>query len=458
MNRRKRGTTVISKMSIIVLTMLVLFVTACSNSNSSNTAEPSSKPSETGSTAPATNTEEKHDPVKLRVLTWNDTYQGLYDLFNKKYPWITVEPVYPTDGDMMATFKANDAGGTPIDLIWIAEMGSLVKDNMLEDLNPYMAADESLKSRKFDPGFLESFDINGKRYAAPQVNVPMFIIVNKDMLEKYGLEMPNNDWTLDQFREMAKRATDPAANEFGLAYNSIWGLHFLSAIAVANGSSPNTSYMNADWTQSVLNTPAVQDDVKWMQGFVQKDGSLASGKQAADLALADGGEFVKGKSLFDVGGDWSLPILEQSATFEWDVLPFPKGKAKQVVYGMLGALGMNSASKHKDEAYKWISFQYETEAQKWKIDHGALASVIDDEVQNYYSQSPMWQGRNFDAIKYMNELGCCTDLTQKLPAFSEYSWTQTLQVVVGEAKVEDLIPMVEKFNKRTLEVREQLGW
>ncbi|MBP1993607.1 ABC transporter substrate-binding protein [Paenibacillus eucommiae] len=456
MNRTMRGKTVKGKMLIVAL-LLVVFLTACSSGGTKDPGKATPTPAAGGTSSPAA-TEEKHDPVTLRMATWNDTYQELYDMFHQKYPWITVEPVFPADGDLMATIKANDAANTPIDLTWIIEMAPFLKDDMLEDLNPYMAKDESLKNKQFDPGFLENFDINGKRFAAPFVYVPTFLTVNLDMLQKHGLEMPKNDWTLEEFREMAKKATDPAAREYGLAYNSLWGLHFMSAVAVANGSAPNTSYMNADWTQSVMNTPAVLDDIKWMQGFVTKDGSLASVKKGTELGLDIGSDFLKGKSLFDFGGDWVLPILEKSATFKWDILPIPKGKVKQVTHGMIGALGINKASKHKDEAYLWISFQYEMEAQKWKIDHGAMASVKDDELLNYYSQSPMWQGRNADALKHISELACCVDMTQKLPAFAEYPWSLAYEVIMGEFKVEEIIPRIELFNKRTMEVRKELGW
>lgn len=450
---------------LLVVFVLTTILAACSKStdNASNTnasagntgmASESANPSTASETAEDASNKE---PVTLKLVTWSDSYGDLYEKFHQKYPWITIEPVIGAgaDKDIIERITALQAAGTPADLTWLSDLGAYTEGGLLEDLKPYMDKDESLKNKKLPDGFFEAFETDGKRYAVPFVDVPMWVVVNKDLLEKYGMEMPGNDWTYDDMREMAKKATDPAAGEFGFTNNDLFALHFLTAVAVANGSAPNLNYMNEDLTQSVLNTPAVLEDVKWMQELMTKDGSLPGHAKAKELGDSIN-NFINGKTLFDVGGDWVLEPLSKQAKFNWDVLPFPVGKAKQATYHIYGPIAVLSGSKHKEEAYKWISFQFEMEAQKWKIDHGSNASVIDDAITAYVDESPLWQGKNKEAVKLTKDM-CCIAPGPTIPAYAEYPWSSTLGPVMDGTDVNSIIPAIDAWNKKTLELRKKLG-
>jgi len=444
---------------------IMLVLSACSSGNKggndeANSPAPSSASPSSSSSAPpeASAPEENHEPVTIRMLTWNEGYESLFDLFNKEYPWITVEPVFINTATIVETVVAQEAAGTPVDILWIDDLSSFIKEDLLEDLKPYMDNDPIIQNTKFNPGFIEQFDINGIRYATPFTYVPTLLAINKDLMAKHGLEMPPNDWTLDDFRNMAKQATDPAAGEYGLAHSYLFPLYFLRAVSAANGNAPNQDFMNEDLTQSVMHTPGVLEDMRWLKEFVTKDGSLVGITKAAELGIDPNSDFMKGKSLFEFIGDWSLMGLNANASFEWDVLPLPKGKAKQVTYGMVGAFGLAKASKNKEAAYKWISWQFTPAAQKWKIDQGASASIINDEVFAYYDETPMWKGKNIEAVKMTNSFECCVSMLQKVPLSSSMPVNQALEVVMGDLEPEAVIPSIEQWNEQTLVTRKELGW
>ncbi len=436
-----------------IILVLSMFLSACSSGGNSGSATTAP----TASTATATvKPQEKREPVTLKLVTWQkDTYDGLYKKFTAKYPWITIEPIYPANGldtSIIEKIAALQAAGTPADLTWLTDMSHYTKGNLLEDLKPYIAKDESLKSKKLPKGFFESFDnAKGQRFAVPFVDVPMWVLVNKDLLAKHGLEMPKNDWTYDKFRELAKAATDPAAGEYGLTSNGIFARYFLSAMSVANGSSPNLWYMNEDLTQSVLDKPEAMNDVKWIQELITKDGSYPSDIKAKELG-GSVSKFINGKTLFDIGGDWVLEPLSKEAKFKYDVLPFPKGKVSQVTHHIYGPIAMLAASKHKEEAWLWISFQFEAEAQKWKVDQGSNAFVIDDELKKYIDQSPLWKGKNTEAVKMTKDM-CCIGPGPTIPVFQENPFTFLAETILAGGDMSTLKGKIDAWNKKTLDLR-----
>ncbi|MBB6675271.1 ABC transporter substrate-binding protein [Cohnella nanjingensis] len=434
-----------------------LALSACGGGNGGGDASPSGAASPSSSaSASATAPEVKHDPVTIKLISWSDSYTELYKKFNEKYPWITVEQVPVNGKPIMEIIASLEAAGTPADLTWIdQDLIAFDQNGLVEDLTPYIEKDPTFQDVTLPQGFFDTMSYKGKKLAVPFVDVPMWILVNKDLMAKHGVEMPSNDWTYDDFRDIAKKLTDPDAGEFGLTTQPEFQMRLLSTKAIADGHAANLQYMNEDLTQSVLNTPDVMNDVRWLSDFVWKDGSMqsdAAAKASGDVTR----EFINGKTGFAIGGDWVLPNLKANAKFDWDVLPFPRGKVSQPGYSIYGPLSLLSGSKHKEEAFLWISFQFSKEAQKWKIDQGANASVVDAELTAYYDQSPMWQGKNIAAVKMAKE-NAKIQPGVTVPAWSEYNWNNIMNdIVFGGADINKIIPETEKWNKRTLEVREQL--
>ncbi|WP_169082586.1 ABC transporter substrate-binding protein [Paenibacillus sp. PL91] len=452
--KNKRGFT----WMLTIVLMFSVILSACSGNNGGSNA-----PSNTGeATDPPAATEnqpaegEKHDPVTLKLISWSDSYTELYKKFNEKYPWITIEQVPVNSQPIMEIIATLEAAGTPADLTWIdSDLISFDQAGLVEDLTPYIDKDPTFQDVQLPEGFFDTMTYKDKKLAVPFVDVPMWILVNKDLLSKHGVEMPPNDWTYDDFREIAKKITDPEAGEYGLTTQPEFQMRVLSTKAIADGHAANIHYMNEDLTQSLLNTPDVMNDVRWLADFVWKDGSMQSNAKAAEQGDVTR-EFINGKTGFAIGGDWVLPGLKKDAKFEWDVLPFPRGKVSQPGYSIYGPLSLLSGSKHKEEAFLWISFQFSKEAQKWKIDQGANASVIDPELTAYYDQTPMWEGKNKEAVKIAKE-NAKIQPGVTVPAWSEYNWNNILnEIIFDGADINRLIPETEKWNKRTLEVRESL--
>jgi multiple sugar transport system substrate-binding protein len=138
-------------------------------------------------------------------------------------------------------------------------------------------------------------------------------------------------------------------------------------------------------------------------------------------------------------------------------LPFPKGKVSQPGYTIYGPLALLAGSKHKEEAFLWLSFQFTKEAQMWKIDQGANASIVDPEIDAYYQQTPMWQGKNFEAVQIAKANAKIMPGVM-IPGWSEYKANDVGNTLItgDEPDFSTIAPMVDAWNKKTLELRAAL--
>jgi len=443
--------------SLIALVALLPLLASCSKGDSGSSSPPSaSSPANSAVSQSPDSSGADPDPVTLTVLTWFvGPNQALFDKFHEKYPWITIEANTKIDKAVVN----NVIAGEKADLVFLdAGLSQWLSGDLLEDLAPYIQDDVRIQGATMAKGFIEAFQTGGKQWVVPYSDIPMWVVVNKEMLHKYGLEMPGNDWTYDDMLEMAKQATDPAANDWGV---SGFVDEFTSIMAMANGSAANYRYMNEDNSKSLANTPAVLEDLKWSQELTTKWHVRPSDIEREKLGMqGDSVEvFLQGNSLFTLGADWNLEALK-NASFEWDVLPMPVGKVQQATVHQAGAIGIPKASKFKKEAFLYISFLFDLEAQKTMIENGSGAWIQDQALHDYYAEVPMWQGKNVDAIR-MNSGMCCYSRDPSVADLVTLVDTVNgplASMITKGGDFSSRIPAVEAYNLKAAETRKALGW
>lgn len=401
------------------------------------------------------------EPVTIRFISpHDDNMKKFVEEFMKKYPWITVETIFSAEGhdnSVLEKVAALQAAGTPGDIVRLGDLTAAVKDGVLADISDYLANDPSMEGIEFRPGILDNYTLDGKKYGVPIGYGSLLIYVNKDLLDKYGLEMPANDWTYDDLWEMAREATNPADGDYGLATN-VNSQTLAMIYTVANGSAPNFFYIDEARKQSVLNTPAVQRDLNTVKEIILKDKLIPTDEEAQALGIDN--TFVEGKALFSVEGIWVLGGFKQNLKFNWDVLPLPKGAAKQVTPHFVPSFSMLSSSKQKDAAFKFLSFMGSKELGKLNIDLGGVPFTVDADMEAYLASNPNMEGKNVDGLKYNSEL-CCSWSGALIPGYGEYSpqidnFHPTI-IRRGGDIASLSAEIAEVFNRRTAELRAQFG-
>jgi multiple sugar transport system substrate-binding protein len=138
----------------------------------------------------------------------------------------------------------------------------------------------------------------------------------------------------------------------------------------------------------------------------------------------------------------------------------PKGKKQQATIHQAGPIAIPKSSKYKEEAFLYISYLFDVEAQKSNIETGSSAFVKDPALENYFGEVPIWKGKNVDALKLSANMCCFSsdprtvdlgDLAGKVNAGID-------KAIQEGGNISTMFPAVEAYNTKALETRKTLGW
>ncbi|MFI7125057.1 ABC transporter substrate-binding protein [Nonomuraea sp. NPDC050153] len=188
------------------------------------------------------------DPVTLRFTWWgaderHKRTQQVIDLFQKKYPNITVKGEFKDwNGyweSLATTVAANDAP----DVIQMDELylSSYAERGALLDLG---TASKYLKTADFDKSALDTGVVKGKQYALPVGLSTYAIVANTDLLDKFKIKLPDdNTWSWEDLKkvgdEVSKAGGGKVTGVQSLGFDAgglnIWARQAGAALFDANG-------------------------------------------------------------------------------------------------------------------------------------------------------------------------------------------------------------------------------
>lgn len=193
--------------ALALTTMLGVFLTACGSTTMEETVAPSTAALAAATNAPETKAPEAAaEPVKLRIAWWgsqerHDATQKALALYSEKFPNVTFESEFSGwDGyfdKLGIQFSAKNAP----DIIQMdaAYLNEYVGRSLLADLGSVNVAD-------MDKALMESGNVDGKLYAMPLGSAAFGMVVDKTVIEKLGLKVPEFGWTWDDYYKFGEEA------------------------------------------------------------------------------------------------------------------------------------------------------------------------------------------------------------------------------------------------------------
>jgi multiple sugar transport system substrate-binding protein len=162
----------------------------------------------------ASPTELSDEPVTLRLAWWggdgrHERTQQVIDLFEEEYPNITVEPEFSDWAGYWEKLATSTAGNNSADVMQMDQLylASYAARGTLADLGTMDIDLDGMNPSVRDMGLYD-----GTLYAAPISTSVTSMLVNTDLLDEIGVELPENadSWTWDEYLEWGRAVSEAA--------------------------------------------------------------------------------------------------------------------------------------------------------------------------------------------------------------------------------------------------------
>jgi multiple sugar transport system substrate-binding protein len=205
----------------------------------------------------------------------------------------------------------------------------------------------------FYPQAQKAMTWKGHLYALPRDISNLVVYANLDLLRQHGLSRPAANWTLVEFKAMAKRVVRPPSADhpsgvFGVSFFEK-PLYWLPWVWSFGGD-----VFNADFTQTYLDDPKTMAGIQAYADWVLKDQIAPSKQQVGQQGMSQ--LFADGHLAFFISGRWSVPFLREKARFQWDVLPLPRGPKGSVVGIDASGYAVSAKTTHPDAAQEFVAY------------------------------------------------------------------------------------------------------
>jgi sorbitol/mannitol transport system substrate-binding protein len=305
--------------------------------------------------------------VTLTIATVNNPdmveMEKLTPIFEKQYG-INVKYDTLDENTLRQKVTADVAtGGGEFDLATEGtyEIPMWAKNGWVTDLQPYFA--------KMSPAAASAYNVNdllpkvraglsykNDLYAIPFYAESSMTYYNKAMFKAAGLTMPLHP-TWDQVAAFAKKLNNPAKNVYGICLRATPGWGEMGAVLTTVINTFGGEWFNMKW-QPQLTSPADEAAVSFYINLIRsagEPGATSSGFTECETAFAQG-KTAMWVDATVAAGDLTNPSVSKVASNVGFAFAPTKVTPKGSHWLWSWALAMESASKHKDAAFSFLTW------------------------------------------------------------------------------------------------------
>lgn len=278
------------------------------------------------------------------------------------------------DDEMKKLIQSN----TKIDLLGIRGISSMVqfKDmGALLDLTSYILnndMDVTAYGNMFN-----DIDIDGKYYGIPTRSTCWFLLYNKDIFDKAGLDYPGQI-TWDEYRKLAISLTQ------GEGDSKIYGGYWVPWCYNFAALQQSSYLIDDDLTYT-------RESLELLNNFYNIDKSHMDYSIVNDDKTNYLTDFEKGNIAMMPQGEWVINMLLQDekleiANINWDIAPMPVFKRQEpgITWGQYQSVSIESGSAYPKESFDFIQFLCGEEGARIYADHGIIHAYCNGEIKKEY--------------------------------------------------------------------------
>jgi multiple sugar transport system substrate-binding protein len=291
---------------------------------------------------------------KKRAETFNAANQGKITIDLQLLPydqyWSKIDLAY--------------ASKKPYDMyFWDVQAYGHYKAGLLADLQPFVdSAPELTDANQYPVKLYDNWRFDGAHlYALPENFQTMALYYNRDIFDQAGIQPPDDTWTWQKVRDVAKQLTKTEGDQttqWGMSMGAMgvwWGAQML---AWGMGSS----FVDKEVEPTKFQVSSAQNvaALKFLQDLIWTDKVAPNAEQASAVAQ-DSNIFLTGKIAMVPDGSWLISAFQQ-AGFKWDMAPVPKWNDTRVPPFWFGGWVIPKASSVPDSAFafaRWSATDYQ---------------------------------------------------------------------------------------------------
>ncbi|WP_231038466.1 ABC transporter substrate-binding protein [Pectinatus haikarae] len=318
---------------------------------------------------------------------------------------------------------------------------------LLQNLDTLAESDPSFDTDAYYPASLDYGQYKHRQYALPFESVPTLMFVNKTLLARENIAIPENGWTWQDFIDICRRVTkdtddDGVPDQFGY-YDYTW-----QQAAASNG----LQLFRDDGKFSYFADSKMAETLKFM----------------IDLKKTNMGHTVTAKD-FDMGNVAFRPFtfaeyrtykpypwrIKKYSSFEWDCIEMPAGPSGSNTSELNTLLiGMSSRSSHKKMAWEFLKeLCYSGKTQRFlpSVSQGVpvikAAAESDEARQALLYDAPGDEKMNLSIISNIMQSAVSP------PKFQKYS----LAMLMADSEIKKIIDEIIPFNNALNKIQKKIN-
>lgn len=252
---------------------------------------------------------------------------------------------------------------------------------VMKDLDSRIQEDPDFEPDRYFSSAFRTGQYGGAQYALPYEVVPTLMFVNKTLLTKEGIEMPDQDWTWEELYDICRKVTkdtdgDGILDQFGI-YNFDW----MDAVC-SNGGE----VFQADGSSCYMADDRIVESVK----YIRQLNALNQGQKVVQEDFNGGSVAFMPLTFAEYRTYKTYPYkIRRYANFQWDCITMPAGSQGENLSQVDTLLMGISANTRKEElAWEFLKLlTYDEELQTEIFRYSQGASVIKAVTQSSEMES-----------------------------------------------------------------------
>ena len=297
------------------------------------------------------------EPKTLRYAFWGNptaigVEQDIINAYVKLHANVTIEPVVSAYADYHSKILVMIAGGSSPEVMRIDSyyFQDFVKVKALKDVTDFAKRDKVSLSAYFQQGITEN-TYDGRLYGLPWGTAARYMLINLDVLEKAGIDLPKLDWTWDDYVKIVKAVTK------GEGTDKVYGFGFdpstISSILPwvwANGGD----IFDAGRSTFTLDRPEATEAIQRLADLYTQ-GYMPSDTVSATTDILDRW-FVNNRIAMREGAANNILNLQKVEGIRFEAWPMPGGRQKRSTLFKSNITAIGSSIKDMESAWDFLKF------------------------------------------------------------------------------------------------------